>query len=225
MYAVELGKIEGLTFFTYKGAINAIHIHQGGQSSSALPTYRRLYPWVQDLGAWIYIPFHKSDRLKRFGVRQYWRGGCVVLLGTKMLGDIIFGIPGHTIHGTQGITSNGSLTLVYGEHKDDMLPVPFFGAFDKELTQPPPLNRMRDAQWPGSVMRTTREQRRAIPSATITSAPLAGVVSVTVFYIGETENCRGLLFTYENGGQRTVGQCRVGLDRCTKLESLAGLCF
>lgn len=44
------------------------------------------------------------------------------------------------------------------------------------------------------------------------SAPMAEVHRVDVFEDRETRLCRGILFEYQNGGSRAVGQCRLGVD-------------
>lgn len=44
-------------------------------------------------------------------------------------------------------------------------------------------------------------------------APLAGVLSARTLYDADSGLCRGILFRYENGGERAVGQCRLGADR------------
>jgi hypothetical protein len=50
------------------------------------------------------------------------------------------------------------------------------------------------------------------------SAPLQDVASVQVFFSaqdGEKNTlCKGMLFRYNGGGQRAVGQCRLHVDPC-----------
>lgn len=59
--------------------------------------------------------------------------------------------------------------------------------------------------------------------ANLSSAPLAGVTCATVFRPLENEgwedHCRGIIFKYENGAQRAVGECRLGYDRCDLYET------
>ena len=51
-------------------------------------------------------------------------------------------------------------------------------------------------------------------------APLEGVRRVHLFLEpGEEGYCRGLLFEYDNGGQRAVGQCRVCIDPVRTFEN------
>lgn len=44
-------------------------------------------------------------------------------------------------------------------------------------------------------------------------ASLEGVLNVHVFSDKLRKLCKGILFEYENGSKRTVGQCRLGWDR------------
>ena len=44
------------------------------------------------------------------------------------------------------------------------------------------------------------------------SALLKGTTLITVFYREGNALCRGILFEYESGGQRAVGECRIGHD-------------
>ena len=223
LYAVEIAQIDGLTFFFYKGEINGIHVHQRGQAS-ALPTFHRLSSTVKEQAAWIYVPFAKGDTLVRFGVRHWFRGGRVIILGTRLAGDTVFGMPSHTIDDTRGIESTSPLTLVYGDSKDDMSETPFFGVIQKDASQVP-MAPLSNAWWPKSVDFRTAEERRRIRLACYTRAPLAGVVLVTVFYAGDTNHCQGAIFTYGNGGERSVGQCRIGVDRSSTFAPSEGLCF
>lgn len=225
LYAIEVGKIEGLTFFLHKGDIKAIHIHHRGARSSAMSTFHRMCRLFQREADWIYVPFHESDRLQRFAIRHYNRGSKVILLGTEMAGDVIFGVPGASVGETRTACSENSLTLVYGDHKDDSSAVPFFGVLDNERPDSPqPIPDVPGVEWPHPVSRSL-DMRRRIRDANVTSAPLADVVSLTVFYIGETENVRGIMLTYANSGPRTVGQCRIQVDRCRTFERPEGLCF
>ena len=44
------------------------------------------------------------------------------------------------------------------------------------------------------------------------SAPLHGIVRAEVFQRGRGPCCRGILLTYKTGGQRALGDCRLGFD-------------
>lgn len=225
LYAIEIGKVEGLTFIFYKGEIAAIHIHNPTQSS-ALSTYHRLSSGAQSKGVWVHVPLSKEDRLFRFAIREYFRGGRVVLLGTAKAGDMIFGRPGHTAGPTRGIDSHTPLSLVYGDPKDDNSVVAFFGAFHKGQMNRAENDFFHHAQWPPRIRRATPVERKMLRDPYYSSAPLAGVVKATVFLAdAKYPYCRGIMFTYANGSRRTVGECRVCVDTCQTLDCADGLCF
>ena len=48
--------------------------------------------------------------------------------------------------------------------------------------------------------------------ANYTAAPLDNIVRIDVFHERGSDLCRGLLLEYANGGQRLVGDCRIGAD-------------
>lgn len=64
--------------------------------------------------------------------------------------------------------------------------------------------------------------------ALFSSAPLAEVASVEIFYQKEkpeNKNCLGILFVYHNGSQRALGQCRIGVDSSTIHKDPMGICI
>lgn len=58
------------------------------------------------------------------------------------------------------------------------------------------------------------------------SAPLNGVKTATAFHQDSQpdSSCLGILFDYENGGKRAVGQCRLGLDYYRVYERPTHVC-
>ncbi|KAK3941536.1 hypothetical protein QBC46DRAFT_430920 [Diplogelasinospora grovesii] len=56
-------------------------------------------------------------------------------------------------------------------------------------------------------------------------APLGGVASTLVFYDQRTGSCRGIVFHYQNGGSRAVGECRLHVDPAESVVRPARLCF
>lgn len=223
-YAIELGTVEGLSFFFHKGDIRVIHVHYH-DGPPAITTYNRLSTSLREdtRAVWIYIPLSKPDRLFKFGVREYFRGGRLVVLGTKMLGDVVFGQPGTRVSRDKGTKSPHPLTLVYGDAKDDMSGVPFFGALTKD--GPPaytmPLGPM---EWPAAPRRV-RADRRQLRDAYFISAPLSNILSLRIYFVGDTKRCCGILFKYGDNTARSVGQCRVGYDRYEEVLSPEGLCI
>lgn len=222
LYAIEIGQIEGLTFFLKSGTILSIHIHyRGQQQSSALSTFNRIGHQDRRDTIWFFVPFHESDRLTKFESRVYMYNRRVILLRTEMLGEIVMGVPGFDLKHKTEASSATSLTLVYGHNKDDKLPVPFFGVLDKERKTP--VIGRQGSKW----SRATIGRLYAFASAdkNLSMVPLANVVSVTAFYMEASDFVRGIMFTYADGGQRTLGQCRVGVDRCKTFDKPGGLCF
>ncbi|KAB5584727.1 hypothetical protein GE09DRAFT_202 [Coniochaeta sp. 2T2.1] len=56
-------------------------------------------------------------------------------------------------------------------------------------------------------------------------APLSNVIRASKFTDARKGYCRGLLFHYSNGGQRALGQCRLGVDPMSEFRNPATLCF
>lgn len=61
--------------------------------------------------------------------------------------------------------------------------------------------------------------------ACFSSAPLVGVTGVTIFYVPDTELCRGIIVRYSNQAMRSLGQCRLGSDKRLDMESPTQLCY
>lgn len=57
------------------------------------------------------------------------------------------------------------------------------------------------------------------------SAPLSGVVRAEIFRDAGTGFCQGILFTYTNGSQRALGQCRVGIDASITCKTPTYICI
>lgn len=67
--------------------------------------------------------------------------------------------------------------------------------------------------------------RPDVDDAYFSWAPLEGIQSICGFYDKETGLCRGLIFQYENGGLRAVGECRKNLDDSVLAVKSSVLCF
>jgi hypothetical protein len=104
------------------------------------------------------------------------------------------------------------ISFVYGESPEGY-DVPFAGGHSLDWSSLPPLPRHFQA-------------RRKYGSNVeyCSSAPLARVSAATVFFDKETELCLGILFQYENGGLRAVGQCRLGFDPYKKYAEPLTMC-
>lgn len=61
--------------------------------------------------------------------------------------------------------------------------------------------------------------------ANLSSAPLRNVTRMHISEDEEFHFCRGILFDYENGAQRAVGNCRLGLDPLKTYLSPVRICY
>jgi hypothetical protein len=57
------------------------------------------------------------------------------------------------------------------------------------------------------------------------SAPLDSVSWIQLFYVEDGVHCRGLLLEYVGGGQRALGQCRLGVDRSKTYTRPSSMAF
>lgn len=56
-------------------------------------------------------------------------------------------------------------------------------------------------------------------------ARLENIYRIRVYYISETNLCRGLILEYEMGGTLALGQCRLGVDPFREYERPTLFCF
>ncbi len=70
-----------------------------------------------------------------------------------------------------------------------------------------------------------------IPYGFRLAAPLKNVASLTLFYARlqpktlDAKYCRGILLEYENGGQRAIGECRIGVDQYQIYRKPSRICY
>ncbi|KAI1090914.1 hypothetical protein F5B19DRAFT_503459 [Rostrohypoxylon terebratum] len=93
-YAVDTGRIVGITFFFCSGRLFGIHPHYS--NTDAMPTYCRFSHSRQRGIVWVYQPIAKHDRLLVFGVRESSQRELGVLFRFERTGDVAIGsyIPG-----------------------------------------------------------------------------------------------------------------------------------
>lgn len=56
-------------------------------------------------------------------------------------------------------------------------------------------------------------------------AELANVTSIEIYHDKALRICRGVLVQYDNGGERALGQCRIGVDAVRVYEQPACFCY
>lgn len=67
--------------------------------------------------------------------------------------------------------------------------------------------------------------KRPFQEACFSSAPLENVALLHIYSDAETGLCRGILAEYNNGSQRALGECRIGMDPVCTYKNPACLCF
>ncbi|KAG6007497.1 hypothetical protein E4U21_005965 [Claviceps maximensis] len=60
---------------------------------------------------------------------------------------------------------------------------------------------------------------------TLSEVCLDNVIAANAFYREEDNGCAGVILKYVNGGQRALGQCRLGIDRVEECISPTHICF
>ena len=200
-----MNKIKGITFFFSSGQLVGIHIHHS-ESSCAMDTFLTLPNRLQRAVVWIYLPISQHDPVLVLGIREAGLVGeefQAVLVRTAFVGDVI--IASRPLSGTEVkdrcLAVSTPVTMIDSEPKEGR-PVCFFGSRCGPLPGQPlpaPFPLGKPGRWRGD-------------HRYLSWAPLSGVSSTVVFHDQNTGDCRGILFHYQNGGCRTVGQCRLGVD-------------
>ncbi|KAK3941210.1 hypothetical protein QBC46DRAFT_458524 [Diplogelasinospora grovesii] len=205
-YAVDLDKIRGITFFFAKGRLFGIHIHHS-KWTCALSTYDRLVNTQNWEGGyvWIYLPITRDNQVLSLGTRDArlhtgsGEASRSVLVRTRLEGDLIIGRQGSSTRGTirdARYSKSTPITMVYSDESKK----PF-------SAEHPGINPLKESD------------------AYFSWAPLDGVVSALTFYDQRTGLCRGIVFHYENGGARAVGQCRLHVDPAVRVLRPLRICF
>jgi hypothetical protein len=77
----------------------------------------------------------------------------------------------------------------------------------------------------GGIRPFGRFKKPPFKDACLSSAPLEDIAVLHIYSDAESGLCRGILAEYYNGSQRTLGECRIGMDPVRTYEDPAGLCF
>ncbi|RFU72341.1 hypothetical protein TARUN_9919 [Trichoderma arundinaceum] len=219
-FAIETGRISGITFFYCQKYLHDIHIHRPG-GPSVLSTFEKFSSSAQDFVVWVYMPISAGDRLAALGLREIKEHQFNVLVRMVKAGNVTIGpLPRRRDRWKDRSLGKAPMTLVRTEPQRVSGPsrVPWIGAFCPE-----PSNLLSET-FP--VDRPKPLRMSALPLTVFYSwAPLSGVASVVVFSDPETGFCKGIVLSYLNGGARAVGQCRLGLDPALKVEGPSVLCL
>ncbi len=215
-YAVEMDKIDGITFFFSGGQLFGLYVHQLDESC-AMDSYLRAFSNRRRRSiVWIYLPISKRDRVLLLEIREGVHSrNQVIAIKTKLVGDVMVGMQCKAAVRVKSLGASPPLTMIYGEPKQGK-PVYLFGAYcrlpaDQGLTNP---SRLPNPS--GSPIGD---------KAYFSWAPLSGVSSTLVFYDERNGACRGILLRYRNGGARAVGQCRLQVDPTEEVAQPVRFCF
>ncbi|KAL7944595.1 hypothetical protein V8C42DRAFT_325295 [Trichoderma barbatum] len=207
---IDVSKITGITFFmtwqtqtmmtTNSGPVFFIHAHTP-KTPSAKPTFDRLS--AQDwAGVWYYVPFPSNDRLTFFGVRHVHAIYLQVLFRFEKAGDCIVGFQSR-----RNPTSHDMVWPV----DDQLLLVCGITESGNTVTLDAHPKRSGTIKPPFALPSNQHLPALDCP-VFMSSAPLEHVVCLRLYTDEDVGICRGILLEYENGAQRTLGECRIGLD-------------
>ncbi|SCN72497.1 uncharacterized protein FFM5_00418 [Fusarium fujikuroi] len=218
---LDLRNITGITFFYYRGTLMGLHAHTL-EDPTALTTVRDILSDYEPYLVWIYMPIAHGDRIMRFGLRT-WRNDreepanhhMAVLMTTKLAGDfslgpnfneedmnyIFQGTPAVLFHNTP---AKGGITLLG-----------LAGGKTQE--------RLRAPRFP--IIALSIDQLINGGDAITVDISLKNAVRIDIFTERSTGYLRGFILEYENGAQRSAGQCRVGVDPVTVCHRPVSFCY
>ncbi|CAG9986409.1 unnamed protein product [Clonostachys byssicola] len=200
---LDLRRCNGLTFFIVPDGVHAIHAHTP-ESPSAVEAFERLRLYYAGPVSWFYVPLAADDEVLDIGLRLRrlaHNGTTPTFLihlrsGHYAIGPHLEGAVFDVL-----LQTHGRPVLIYEPWSDIQLV--------------PQINQI--AVFPQTGIKA---QYRFIPSrgarpsepCCLSTAPLEGVESMDVFRSEANGPCVGFILTYRDGRQRSVGQCRLGLD-------------
>lgn len=187
--------------FYSTGRIYGIFPHES-QESCALPLYKRFAQRRQQYTVWIYLPIGRHDKILVLGTRQDDEDGLCIMVRTERGGDIIIGPQCRSVKCDRFLAKSEPSLLIVNEPSGDVPVTP--AAYDPNWSSTEDPRRFVFPQYAPKLLGL---------STYFSSAPLAQIDCAYVFEDDEQGLCRGILFEYANGSSRSVGQCRLGVDR------------
>ncbi|KAK7217874.1 hypothetical protein V2G26_005877 [Clonostachys chloroleuca] len=214
---IDLHAITGLTFFFSHNKVYAVHPHTPS-SPDATKTFNRFSRQRRASLAWVYLPLPRGDEIISFGIRLKAVDGRAVsqmpcfMFRTKLAGEIILGpLPARYRYQDVVLVPSSPKLLIH--NITEFGPITVFGAFAPERND--------------SVPSFLNAPPSNIPSgpALFSSVSLESVTCIEIFEGIKTGTPAGILFYYENGAQRAVGNCRIGLDSAQTYIKPTRLCW
>ncbi|RSL64776.1 hypothetical protein CEP54_004604 [Fusarium duplospermum] len=208
--AFDLNRCFGVSFFLSFGQLFGVYVHRSDDSGAA-DAYRRACESRRRM-VWIYMPISPDDQVTVLGCRLTDRG-FNILARMDLAGEVILGRLGVRTTQDRLLGYGTPLTLIYGEPTGQQR-VPVIGTRHGTSGRdrlPAPFS-MQDF-------------RPDVDDAYFSWAPLDSIQSIRSFYDKDTGLCRGLIFQYENGGLRAVGECRKHVDDDVLAVKPSVICF
>ncbi|RSL70982.1 hypothetical protein CEP53_001678 [Fusarium sp. AF-6] len=154
--------------------------------------------------SWVYVPLPPGDDIIAMGFGGYGR---FIMIRKRLTGDILIGRAlGHRPHHC-ALLELSPLAFVFNQ-----IPVRLVNGFGVVVQNDSSSDNVIRVLAPGS---RTQPPRRAIGEILHSVAPLGGLVRVSIYQSQDSGFCAGLLIEYEDGAQRTLGSCRLGVDPVT----------
>ncbi|EXL82441.1 hypothetical protein FOPG_04658 [Fusarium oxysporum f. sp. conglutinans race 2 54008] len=211
---LDLRSTRGLTFFYVGSSLRAIHSHTS-RFPTALTTYARLLEHARKHAVWAHVPISPNDRLIGSGIRTSGMDNVFtspsVLVRTKLAGDIVIGPQFRPFT----LTSPSSLIRITPVILYQFLIYDIPATEDEQMllvvaarSSKPNAHSIR--RFPPTTSSTITHSCRC--TLLQTQLPLQGTIRIDIFTCKTTGLCRGMLFEYDDGAQRAVGQCRIGID-------------
>ncbi|POR31267.1 Uncharacterized protein TPAR_08516 [Tolypocladium paradoxum] len=207
---IDLSQTTGITFFFCRGEIYAVHAHTR-VAPCAQSTYQRLSRRRQRSVVWVYVPISKKDPIAALGTRS--SGSTCLLFRMKLGGDVPVGLVSSEQAKDLLLSKPPPGTIIYNTL--ELQRVSVLGAYTTE----------RDDGSPISPFAHPFIGDAPFPNACFSLAPLKGVSRVGVFNNRQTGFCMGILLEYDNGAQRSLGQCRLDVDPVEYYAKPARICF
>ncbi|KAI4593625.1 hypothetical protein KJ359_009109 [Pestalotiopsis sp. 9143b] len=201
---VDLQGVSGITFFYSRvGRLLRVHGHTA-QEPTAEGTFNQIRPEFQPDVLWIFCPVSERDT--------------ITAIRFALAGDICIGY--HYPYYNDVVLCGSRPSLLV--HKSDMYPLDAtVGVYSRDeacrdIAPFQPLWKdvaLPDRYWP------EREN--------FSAAPLAGVRRIQIFVRDSPPppRCQGILLAYEDGAERALGECRVGVGPSTAYQNPARVCF
>ncbi|KID82755.1 hypothetical protein MGU_09924 [Metarhizium guizhouense ARSEF 977] len=213
---IQLSQTTGITFFFCFGEIYAIHAHTR-RTPSAQSTYQLLSRRRQASVTWVYIPISGEDYIALLGARMMDKSsaGCICLiLRMKLAGDVVVGFTYSQEARYLVLSKSPPSTIIY--NTSQLRPISVIGAYTTQKDDNLPIDPFRCP---------LIEKNPPFRDACFSLSPLNGTSRIRLFNDKDNGFCLGILLEFNNGAQRSLGQCRVGIDRSEDYQKPVCICI